>query len=164
MGKPRAPRWLVDLIGVDYFGHVATVQLNRLETEGVIAQVGRLSQLEWLTVTARNVRDADLANLRGLAKLSYLDFGGTHVSDAGLMHLGGLTNVSYLDLRNTRVSDAGLAHLNGLTSLIVLDLRCRASEQPVSTLPPIGKLANGIGGWSGHLASIDVLTIPSPPT
>ena len=26
-GKPRAPRWIVDLIGVDYFGHVTEVWL-----------------------------------------------------------------------------------------------------------------------------------------
>ena len=27
--KPWAPRWLVDLIGVDYFGHVTVVGLTR---------------------------------------------------------------------------------------------------------------------------------------
>ena len=28
-GKPWAPRWLVDLIGVDYFGHVTAVWLTQ---------------------------------------------------------------------------------------------------------------------------------------
>ena len=28
-GEPWAPRWLVDLIGVDYFGHVTDVRLHQ---------------------------------------------------------------------------------------------------------------------------------------
>jgi hypothetical protein len=32
-GKPRAPKWLVDLVGVDYFGHVTSLSLLAMETD-----------------------------------------------------------------------------------------------------------------------------------
>ena len=44
-GKPPAPAWLVDLIGVDYFGHVTHVCLWHM-SETMEAQVGRA---HWLT-------------------------------------------------------------------------------------------------------------------
>ncbi len=43
-GKPWAPQWLVDLIGVDYFGHVTWVLLPA-EADAAIEQVGRLTRL-----------------------------------------------------------------------------------------------------------------------
>jgi hypothetical protein len=43
-GKPWAPRWLVDLIGVDYFGHVTTVQFQPpTGTDSTLVEVGRKS-------------------------------------------------------------------------------------------------------------------------
>jgi hypothetical protein len=65
-GKPWAPRWLVDLIGVDYFGHVAMVDL-------------------W----GAHVTDAELLqlHLRGLTDLSYLTLIDGQVSDAGIEKL-----------------------------------------------------------------------------
>ena len=40
------PRWFVDLIGVDYFGHVTYVQQfsSSKATDAEMAQVGRLTQ------------------------------------------------------------------------------------------------------------------------
>ena len=41
-GSPWAPGWIVDLVGVDYFGHVTDVSLSSLskETDAAIAQIG----------------------------------------------------------------------------------------------------------------------------
>jgi hypothetical protein len=49
-GKPSAPQWLVNLIGVDYFGHVTLVVLFDSNTPGDAAldRVGRLTRLEEL--------------------------------------------------------------------------------------------------------------------
>ena len=47
-GKPWAPRWLTDLIGVDYFAHVTSVWLQPAATDGAIVEVGHLTQLERL--------------------------------------------------------------------------------------------------------------------
>jgi hypothetical protein len=125
-GQPPWPKWLIDRVGMDYFGHVASVSL---QTDGfkasnaVLAHVGRLSQLEELNVMgSKQVTNAGLIHLKGLSRLKRLYLGNTGISDAGLVHLKGLTNLEDLGLRYTRVSDDGLAHLEGLTRLQKLTL------------------------------------------
>jgi hypothetical protein len=114
-----APRWLVRLIGVDYFHHVTSAYVPRgAGTEAV----GRLTSLETLDLGSIGINDADLANLTGLTKLSSLDLFHARITDAGLVHLTGLTNLSELDLRYTQVTDAGSVRLKDLTSLQRLDI------------------------------------------
>jgi Leucine-rich repeat (LRR) protein len=110
-GKPSAPRWLVDLIGVDFFGRVTDVRLAQIEADEVIVQVGRLTQLKQLTVSAKTFSDAGLVHLTGLANLSGLDLSGTNVSDAGLTRLKGLTKLKLLLLRRTQVTGVGIKEL-----------------------------------------------------
>ena len=95
-GKPWAPKWLVDLIGVDYFGHVTSVWLEQPATDGAIVEVGHLTQLERLQLVGGFVSDGELAHLKGLTKLSNLCL--SNVSDAGLAHLKGLTKLKGLIL------------------------------------------------------------------
>jgi internalin A len=136
-GKPWAPRWLVDLMGVDYFGHVTDVSLPGA-TDAAIVPVARLTQLQRLILAESSMSDvgvisffdvnrprvtsAGLMHLKKLTNLAELDLGGTQVSDAGLAHLKGLTKLSVLDIRGNEVTDAGLAHLKGLTNLSVLSV------------------------------------------
>jgi hypothetical protein len=120
--KPWAPRWFVDLVGVDFFGHCTSVRLNRIETDTVMAQVGRLAQLDRLTVSATTLSDGELTHLKDLTNLDFLSLDGTHVSDVGLAHLNRLTKLSSLNLRGTRVSNNSLAQLKALTKLSSVDL------------------------------------------
>jgi internalin A len=123
-GKPWAPRWLTDFIGVDYFGRVTTVRLfsSSRASDATLAHVGRLTRLQRLNLDQSAVSDSGLAHLKGLTNLTFLALGGTQVTDAGLAHLKGLTNLSVLDLGDTQVTDAGLAHLKGLTNFSSLNL------------------------------------------
>jgi Leucine-rich repeat (LRR) protein len=145
-GNPWAPTWLVNLIGVDCFGHVTSVSLSQTGSGTTYAQVERLTRLERLNLLTSSldysglerpkgltnlavlsligtkVTDADLVNLKGLTKLTVLDLGSTQVTDAGFVHLAGLPHLARLRLSHTRVTDAGLAHLNGRFKLISLDL------------------------------------------
>jgi hypothetical protein len=118
-GKPWAPWWFVNLIGVDYFCDASGVWLSKSSTATDLAmvKVGRLSQLQILTLDDSLVSDLGLSQLNGLNRLSWLDLGRSTVSDAALMHLKGLTKLSSLNLTETRVSDAGLVHLGRLTNL-----------------------------------------------
>ncbi len=129
-GKPGAPEWLTDLMGVDYFGHVTLVHLgsSSTATSRAMAHVGNLTRLERLIVNASSVRDADLAHLKRLTNLSELFLSNTPISDPGLVHLKGLTGLSSLELHGTHVTDAGLVHLKGLTGLRILCL----AETPVT--------------------------------
>ena len=62
--KPWAPRWLVNFIGVDYFGHVTAVRLVTSSTKinEPIVHVGRLTQLQRLDLVSRSISDADLSH------------------------------------------------------------------------------------------------------
>jgi hypothetical protein len=56
-GKPWAPGWLVNRIGVDYFGHVTSAALPG-PTDATFAQVGRLTQVQTLIFDASDVSNA----------------------------------------------------------------------------------------------------------
>ena len=139
--KPWAPRWLVDRIGVDYFGHVVSVSLPD-KPDAVCEQVGRLTRLERLTFGYSQLGDAGLAHLRGLTNLTYLDLRGTKVTDAGLANLKRMTSLKCIDLSDTQVSDAGLAHLKGLTSLTEIELNeTRISDAGLEHLKGLTQLS-----------------------
>jgi internalin A len=142
-GKPWAPGWLVDLIGVDFFGHVTAVWFNRgAADDAAIVELGRLSQLQSLDLAASPVSDAGLAHLKRLPNLSSLKLCSRNVSDTGLAHLKGFTHLAELDLSGTQITDAGLAHLKGLTKLSELDLsRVGVTDAGLAHLKGMTKLA-----------------------
>jgi hypothetical protein len=119
---PPWPRWLVDRLGLDYFGRVVEVDLFGHGSDADLESIGRLGQLERLVLARSAVTDLGMAHLAGLTKLQGLYLGGTPVSDAGLAHVKGLTRLRGLGLDETRVSDAGLANLKGMTELHQLAL------------------------------------------
>jgi len=121
--RPWAPKLLVDLVGVDCFGHVAWIDLRGTRPDAVMPHVGQLDQTENLILWHSSVTDAGLTHLKRLMGVQYLNLGQTGVTDAGLLHLRGLTSLRYLNLSFDQVTDAGLAHLAGLTRLQALDLR-----------------------------------------
>jgi internalin A len=113
-GTPRAPAWLTDLIGVDYFGHVTDVAVNARATDKTFKHLGRLNRLEKLVVLNRHRNsnvDSKLAHLTGLTELTELDLSSVQVTDAGLAHLKGLRNLDHLLMIGTRVTTAGIADL-----------------------------------------------------
>jgi len=106
---PWAPRWLVDWIGVDYFGNVVEAWLAGPRIQGAeeaLAYVGHLRRLEALWLGSPTMTDAGLAHLEGLTnlKLMNISLSGTRVTDTGLVHLKGLTR---LRLRPTRCKRYG---------------------------------------------------------
>jgi hypothetical protein len=123
-GNPWAPRWLVDRIGVDYFGHVTAAVAHHMSAEtsdAVLAQVGRLTRVQSLNLHDSSISDAGLVHLKGLTNLQVVLLYRTQVTDAGLVHLKGLTNLSALQLDGTQVTDAGVEELKrALPSLRII--------------------------------------------
>jgi internalin A len=116
--KPWAPQWLVNQIGVDYFGNVVSVILTDTGTDMELAYVGRLRRLERLTlVNCKRMTDTGLAKLIGLTGLRTLRFSTTPVGDAGLAHVRELVHLEHLHLDSALITDEGLANLKGLAGL-----------------------------------------------
>jgi hypothetical protein len=112
-GKPWGPRWLVDRIGIDYFGHVTQVRLvaNDQLSDAELIHISRLRRLEELDLHRSPVTDVRLTHLEGLADLQSLHLFYTGVSDSGLVHLRGLARLRNLSIENTKVTDAGVNEL-----------------------------------------------------
>jgi Leucine-rich repeat (LRR) protein len=115
--QPWAPKWLVDGVGMDYFGHVHRVDLLNQGSDGDLVTIGRLSGLWNLNLDGSQATDAGLANLKGLTDLERLYLPITNVGDAGLLDLKHLTHLTELHVSGTRISDGGLKHLRGMTNL-----------------------------------------------
>jgi internalin A len=109
--KPTWPKWLVDRLGVDYFGNVVFINLHDRGNDQVLAQVDRLADLKQLHRPGFAVTDAGLAHFGRLTNLELLSLDDTQVTDAGLAHLKGLTGLKWLKLTRTRVTDRGVAEL-----------------------------------------------------
>jgi Leucine Rich repeat len=121
--KPWVPDWLVDRVGIDYFGHVTQVSFyGSAKTDSDLTHIARLTQLERLSLTGSPISEAGLAHLSNLRALSRLDLDYTPITDAGLMRLTGLNRLSVLVLNGTQVTDTGLAHLTSLTNLAELNI------------------------------------------
>jgi hypothetical protein len=70
-GKPWWPKWVTEILGIDYFDDVNTVYLEFKESDLApeLVHIGRLSRLDMLSLTASRVTDAGLAPLANLGRL-----------------------------------------------------------------------------------------------
>ncbi len=135
-GRQWYSEWVVDRLGVDYFGDVVEVYLRGGLSDANLALVGRFPRLLELHCFAdrSSPTDTGLAHLDGITGLKQLDLSGTRIADgglvhsrtgitdAGLAHLKGMTRLEKLNLSGTGITDAGLVHLKGMTGLQELNL------------------------------------------
>jgi hypothetical protein len=122
LAKPRAPDWLVTLIGVDHFGDVVYVHLPNPASDVEIAHVAQLSRLETLLIEPSSIDDNRLGSLTTLTRLKALNLGGSGVTDAGLVHLRPFSSLEDLSLVATSITDEGLSHVAEAPSLQRLNL------------------------------------------
>ena len=100
-----------------------------------LGPLGKVLGLVDLNLGGVQIKDADVANLKGLTNLNRLHLENTPVTDTGLVHLKGLLHLEYLNLYGTTVTDAGLEQLQGLTQLKRLYLwQTKTTEAGVANL------------------------------
>jgi hypothetical protein len=119
--RDPGPRWLVDQLGVDYFGHVSFVLCQASNVDSI--PIGHLGEVEFLFLSGSALTDDGLSRLRGLNRLRSLQLDGTKVTDVGLGALERFTCLFYLNLSNTDVGDAGVHRVKHLNALQTLGLR-----------------------------------------
>ena len=100
--RPTWPHWMVEALGVDFFGHVVGAdfawrnatstgnkrELTKEEIELWIKRLTMFDRLERLSLSGTAVTDTSLPHLIGLTGLRFLRVDDTPVSDAGLVELG----------------------------------------------------------------------------
>jgi len=134
-GAPWWPKWLSDRIGIEYLASVTCVQFFFNCTDKELVHLGRLNQVDTLSLPGTRITDAGLAHLEGLSRLHTLNLWGNQVTDAGLVHLRGLSRLSWLCLDQTAISDVGLKQLASLRNLETLSVeRTRVTEAGVKEL------------------------------
>jgi internalin A len=116
LAEPWGPRWLVNHIGVDYFGHPVYVTFVMGKPDDTLmVPVASLRRIERLELRGPKVTDAGLVHVAAMSGLRLLNLVDTQVSDAGLVHLRRLTDLQSLSLKRTPVSGVGFVQLRGLT-------------------------------------------------
>jgi hypothetical protein len=138
---PWAPRKFVDLLGIDYFGHVTHVKFFRSVLLAKVDELQRRLDAGYYHPLLRGKSDEPIACglsehvdwphtpnkalvplLKGLTQLADLDLRSIDLGGDRLELLAEFTDLSRLDLGNTRLSDGGLVHLRSLTKLTRLKL------------------------------------------
>jgi len=131
----KVPKWALDYLGADYFGHVEHVELGPRNTDTVIKQVGELDKLRRLTffrgidlapvVSAgiESLPNNGIARFQGLLGLFTKDFSAPPFNGANLRYLKNMTRLEVLNLpESTSLTDRDLKYLSKLTALSSLDL------------------------------------------
>jgi Leucine-rich repeat (LRR) protein len=119
----HVPKWLLTLLGDDYFRSVTRLRLaNPQVGDHELEQLKDLTALQVLRLEFTRVSDVGLAHLQGLTELRGLNLDHTQVSGPVLHHLKGMTKLQGLYIESTPLGDTALGHLNGLTALEELGL------------------------------------------
>jgi hypothetical protein len=154
--KPWWLKWVVDHLGADSLSNVAWVELKWQGGDTELAQVGKLSRIDYLDASGSSLTDAGLVHVKRLTRLRDLRLNRTAVTDAGLAQLKGLTRLERLELGGTAVTDAGLVHLQSLTALGHLDLtKTRVTDAGVPFLERLSQL-KVLGLWRTKVSQAGV--------
>jgi hypothetical protein len=153
-GRPAVPKRMIDLIGLDYLGHVTRVSYMQRAIDSMNARVAKMNAEFSALVAAR----AELAEAQAKPDpaLGHADGEAvTHLkplasikspeseSQAFMADLTRLPQLSSLDLSFTDVTDDGLAHLKVLTSLSELNLmHTRITDSGLAHLKGLSNLSH----------------------
>ena len=121
-------QWLIGHLGPDFVGEPIALSVGsrgKLADDALMAHVGRLGRLEYLSLSDTAVSDAGLAELQALTRLKELHLQKSAVRGPGLVHLAGMKDLEELVLPTYPFTDADLAPLQGLTKLKKLKLEGR---------------------------------------
>jgi len=153
-GRPKAPSWLFDYLGDDFFGHVEQVDLGPKNVDAVVKQVGQLDKVRRLSfykgvdigpfasAAIESLPNNGVAPFRALLGLFTTDFSPPVFDGANFKYLENLTRLEQLNFPGMiSVTDADLTYLSRLTALSMLELHDpRITDAGLASLKNMTKL------------------------
>ena len=131
----RAPQWLLDYLGHDYFGHVEQVELGPRGVDAVFKQLGQLDQVRRLSffngidlgplaiASLKSLPNSSMSRFQSLLGLFTADITPPEFKGANFQYVQNRTRLKDIDFpANISVTDADLAYLGRLTALTRLPL------------------------------------------
>jgi hypothetical protein len=133
---PRAPRWLVKLVGPEAFQSVRLVSLvyddstgkrfdneNQEPCDALLSKLAKLSGLKTLMLKGSQATDKGLESIGRMTDLEKLYiWQGVSVTDAGVAHLAHLKNLEYVHINGSKITDESLVLLSRLPKVRGLSL------------------------------------------
>ena len=164
--QPPVPAWLTRSLGVDAFADVVSVGVNEPYcTDELMAQIGRLPRVRYLSLRGGSLTDLGASSLRGLTEVEDLELKSCRITGATLRNLTGMRRLSRLQFGSLSTIEedlAPLAQLPTLTWLHVTDpliddeLAYLAGLKSLRILNLTGEYITAAG--IGHLSGLTNLT------
>jgi hypothetical protein len=161
--RPWEPRWLLDMVGIDFFHDVTEVNMVYNEEGGsrrdnnrginIGPQLAHFPRLRVLLVKDHILDDAGMAHVGRMKRLESLYFwDATKITDAGAKHLQDMPRLRYIHLSTSQVGDEGLAAIAKLPNLEGLSMqRNKITDVGVAHLSGHSKLKEL---WIGSLDNV----------
>ncbi len=86
-------------------------------TDAGLAHIGRMTQLEKLTLSSKKMTDSGLKNLRMLTRVRELSLSCALISDEGLVNIAQMRDLESLNIYGTQITGAGFANAGALPRL-----------------------------------------------
>jgi hypothetical protein len=134
--QPPGPRWLRDLLGMDYFATVVDAEIRDVENEQDLPPIKDLPRLRYLTVY--RLPDVGWADIHRLSQLQSLNCECDRITDANLEQISHLVTLRKLVLdmysKEATITDSQLKYLDNLTVLEELEIYSRGTDAELERL------------------------------
>lgn len=167
--QPWEPKWLLALVGIDFFHSVEEVNMvynedgpQRLDNDrsavDIAPHLAHFPRLRSLLLSGPFIDDAGMATVGRLKRLeTFYQWDGQHLTDAGVMHLRDMPRLTYIHLAMSQVGDRGMEALAKLPNLEGLAMqRNKVTDAGLAHLAGHRKLKElWIGGLEGLVPITD---------
>lgn len=157
------PKWLLTMLGPDFFHDVHIVELKESSAAGIdLKLLAELPEVRWLSLPSA-ISDDDLAPMMMLPHLESIDFSLTQVTNVGLKQVASGRQLRWLDLVGSQVTGAGLENVQGNGSLFLVISPQQLDERGVYAVDQIDGLnvlwIEGDGPLMAPLGRLDDLKL-----
>lgn len=166
--RPWEPKWLLDMVGIDFFHDVVEVNMvynddgpqrldNNQKPVSIAPQLAHFPRLRWLLLSGPFLDDEGMAAVGRLKRLEAIyHWDGKNITDAGVAHLADMPRLKYIHLSTSQVGDRGMETLARLPSLEGLSMqRNRFTDAGLAHLDGHRTLKEL---WIGHLDRLSPIT------